>query len=219
MASGAPRLDGVDVAPYFEGGGIQLGGRDKVLKLLAEFAYDFKPGGYRLASGIVSDEYLDCKEAISQPEAQQAVGDLFLAHLDPRAAAVGGLTMGADPIAINAARSGSTSGRPLRWFCVRKAAKEHGLKKTIEGAVRRGESVAVVDDVVTKGGSTIEAIQKCREYGLSVVQVLVLVDREQGGLEAIKKEAGEGVDVRAIFTKAEVRSEWEARRRTLRATA
>jgi len=219
MATGVPRLDGLSCAPYFEGQGMTSDARHKLLELLAKYAYDYKPGAYKLASGIVSDEYLDCKEALSQPAAQEAVGDLFLMNLDTRAVAVGGLTMGADPIAINTARSGSSNGRPLRWFCVRKVAKEHGRKKIIEGAVQPGESVVVVDDVVTKGGSTVEAIQKCRAHGLKVIQVLVLVDREQGGLQAIKEEAGEGVEVRAIFTKAEVSREWEARRQTLRATA
>jgi orotate phosphoribosyltransferase len=183
--------------------------RRKLLELLARYAYDFKPGGFTLVSGQKSDEYLDCKMALSRPEALPLTGALFLSHVDPTAVAVGGLTMGSDPIAISTAHV-SAGARPLRWFSVRKDAKEHGRKKVIEGDVRPGDGVVVVDDVVTTGGSTIQAIQKCRECGLRVVQVLVLVDREQdGGLNGIRDVAGADVPVRAMFTKSEVRQEWE----------
>jgi orotate phosphoribosyltransferase len=118
--------------------------------------------------------------------------------------------MGADPIAISTAAA-SADGRALRWFSVRKEAKEHGRKKLIEGDVTSGAKVVVVDDVVTSGGSTIQAIQKCRDGGLEVLQVLVLVDREEdGGIARIEGEAGAGVRVRAIFRKSEVRAAWEA---------
>jgi orotate phosphoribosyltransferase len=181
-----------------------------LLGLLARYAYSYKPGGFTLVSGKVSDEYLDCKMALSRAEALPALGSVFLGHVDPRAVAVGGLTMGADPIAVSIAYA-SAATRKLAWFSVRKDAKEHGRKKTIEGAVSRGSPVVVLDDVVTTGGSTIQAIQKCREAELRVVQVLALVDREEeGGLRRIEEEAGEGVEVVAIFKKSEVRREWDA---------
>jgi orotate phosphoribosyltransferase len=196
--------------------------RAKLLNLLVEHAYAFKPGGFTLVSGKVSDEYLDCKLALSQPDALRPLGDLFLSHVDARAVAVGGLTMGADPIAMHISRSSADSGRNVRWFAVRKDAKAHGKKKSIEGSVFFGEEVVVVDDVVTSGGSTIQAIQKCRDFGLKVVQVLLLVDREeQDGMQKIREVAGPGVSVSAIFTKGEVAQEWHVRqaKQTLRATA
>ena len=193
--------------------------RAKLLELLAKYAYDYKPGGFRLASGRVSDEYLDCKMALSRAEAQAALGDLVMAYVDRRAVAIGGLTMGSDPIAINAARSSASTARVLSWFSVRKDAKGHGTKKMVEGAVSEGDDVIVVDDVVTTGGSTIDAIEKSRSHGLHVIQVLVLVDREEGGMQSIRDVAGAEVGVSAIFTKSEIRRAWESRQRTSRATA
>jgi orotate phosphoribosyltransferase len=198
--------------------------RSKLLELLATHAYNYKPGGFVLASGKTSDEYLDCKMALSQPSASNPLGSLFLSYIDPRAVAVGGLTMGSDPIAINVSRASADSAHPVRWFSVRKDAKEHGKKKTIEGDVAPGQNVVVVDDVVTTGGSTIQAIEKCRAFGLEVVQVLVLVDREQDdGIQKIREAAGPNVDVVAMFKKSEVRREWDLRhlrqQPTLRATA
>ena len=180
-----------------------------LLGLLAKYAYSYKPGGFTLVSGKVSDEYLDCKMALGRAEALPALGRAFLAHVDPRAVAVGGLTMGADPIAVSIAYA-SAGARNLAWFSVRKDAKEHGRKKTIEGGVSPGSSVVVLDDVVTTGGSTIQAIQKCREADLRVVQALVLVDREEeGGLGRIEQEAGAGVPVLALLKKSDVRRAWE----------
>jgi orotate phosphoribosyltransferase len=191
----------------------------KLLKLLAEFAYDYKVDGFLLASGQTSDEYLDCKKALSRPEALASLGRLVMSGMDDHVEAVGGLTMGSDPIAIATAMV-SNEIRPVRWFSVRKDAKGHGRKKLIEGDVQSGNRVVVVDDVVTTGGSTIQAIEKCREFGLHVVQVIVLVDREQnGGIDAIRSAAGTDVPVTALFTKTEVRQEWDAQRQTLRATA
>ncbi len=185
--------------------------RRKLLELLAQYAYQFRPEGFTLVSGKVSQEYLDCKMALSHAEALPALGNVFFSVLDPRAVAVGGLTMGADPIAI-ATSTASATRRPVRWFSVRKEAKEHGRKKLVEGDVPANAQVVVVDDVVTSGGSTIQAIQKCRDAGLEVVQVLVLVDREQDdGIARIEAEAGPGLEVRAIFKKSEVRAAWDAR--------
>jgi orotate phosphoribosyltransferase len=191
--------------------------RAELLELLATLAYDYNPGAYLLASGKESDEYLDCKMALSHADALPALGRLFLSQVHPRAFAVGGLTMGADPIALATAQV-SAGGRGLRWFSVRKEPKKHGRRKLIEGDVPAG-AVVVVDDVVTTGGSTIDAIKKARADGLDIVQVLVLVDREEeGGLDRIRAEAGASVPVAAIFKKSEIRAEWE-RQRGLRKTA
>ncbi|WP_438037047.1 orotate phosphoribosyltransferase [Sorangium sp. So ce204] len=190
----------------------------KLLKLLAKHAYAYKPGGFKLASGAISDEYLDCKQALSQAEALPALGRALLDMIDPRVTALGGLTMGADPIAIAASYASAEAARPLVWFSVRKDRKEHGRKKMIEGSVRQGVDVAIVDDVVTTGGSTIEAIRKCRDGGLHIVQVIVLVDREQGGLENIRQEVGPEIPIKPVFTKSEVRAEWEAQQKVSRLT-
>ncbi len=217
MRSGALRMEGLDYPTLPT---MAADDKRKLLELLAKYAYDFKPGGYTLASGKVSDEYLDCKMALSQSGALAPLGRVFLSHLNPRVIAVGGLTMGADPIATSTSVAGDLHGRPVRWFSVRKNAKEHGKKKMIEGAVSDGDSVTIVDDVVTRGGSTIEAIEKCRTHGLDVVQVIVLVDREEdGGLQKIREAAGPNVEVVALFTKSIIHREWLAQRQGLRATA
>jgi orotate phosphoribosyltransferase len=123
--------------------------------------------------------------------------------------AIGGLTMGSDPIAMATSQASAGTSHPVRWFSVRKEAKGHGQKKLVEGSVEPGEPVAVVDDVCTSGASTVKAIEAARELGLKVTQVIVLVDREQSdGMANIQKAAGDGVPVMAIFTKSEVKRRW-----------
>ena len=179
-----------------------------LLGCLADHAYEHRPEGFVLASGMTSTEYLDCRAALSHGEALPVLGRTVAREVVAEAVAVGGLTMGADPIAVS---TSLVSGR-LRWFSVRKEPKKHGTKKMIEGDVPKGTAVVVVDDVVTSGGSTIEAIQKARAEGLRVVQVIVLVDREEsGGIARVRAEAGEGVPVVALFTKSEVAAEWRRR--------
>ncbi|HEX7477086.1 MAG TPA: orotate phosphoribosyltransferase [Polyangiales bacterium] len=184
------------------------GNRPLLLEQLARYAYQWSPEKvYPLSSGGFSNEYLDCKSGLSRAEAMAALGPLLCSMLDSSIAAVGGLTMGADPLAMSASQASAQTGRALRWFSVRKDAKEHGLRKKIEGSVRQGERVAVFDDVVTKGDSTIKAIRACRDAGFVVVQVIVLVDREQfEGIAKIRQEAGVPVD--AIFKKSEIATEW-----------
>lgn len=217
-SSSRPRQE-LGYAPILQGQRTVIDDRRNLLELLAKHAYDYSPGRYTLSSGKPSDEYLDCKNALSWPAALPSLGRLVVSYLAPDVVAVGGLTMGADPIAVSASLMSAGAERELRWFLVRKDAKLHGMKKTVEGNVKAGEHVAIVDDVVTTGGSTIDAIKKCREFGLLVEQVIVLVDREQdGGLQNIISEAGPDVPVKAMFTKSEVRREWE-QRQTLRRIA
>jgi orotate phosphoribosyltransferase len=117
--------------------------------------------------------------------------------------------MGSDPIAMSTSQASYGTKRPLRWFTVRKEAKGHGQKKLVEGSVKPGESVVVVDDVCTTGGSTVKAIEAARDFGLEVSQVIVLVDREQSdGIANIRKAAGAGIDVSAVFTKSQVKARW-----------
>jgi len=184
--------------------------RSQLLGFLAEHAYQFRPENpFILVSGATSDEYLDCKLALSQPGAMVSLGQVFLDQLQPGVVAIGGLTMGSDPIAMGSAFASASTEHPVRWFTVRKEPKSHGQMKLIEGSVREGERVAVVDDVVTSGSSTIKAIEECKKAGLQVAQVVVLVDRQQAqGMDHVRKATGENVAVTAIFTKQEIKEKW-----------
>jgi len=186
--------------------------REKLLELLVRHSYRYDASAsFELASGKRSKFYVDCKATTMRGDGQALVGELVAAHLPAGIQAAGGLTMGADPIAIAVASYCTRSGRPLNAFSVRKESKKHGLGRWIEGGVQRGTRVAVIDDVVTTGGSTIDAIKRCREEGLEVGAVVVLVDREEeGGLDAIRKEAGPAVTIARIFRLAELQARAEA---------
>jgi orotate phosphoribosyltransferase len=201
-----------------------MNARAELRDYLARIAYKYSPEKqFLLASGKLSDEYLDCKLALSHPGAMVALGGVFLGCLDQRVLAIGGLTMGSDPIAMSTCFTSASAPRPIRWFTVRKEPKAHGQKKLIEGFVEPGEWIAVVDDVVTSGESTIKAIRACRDFGLSIAQVTVLVDREQqNGMDNIRQAAGPDVAVSAVFTKSEIKTRWlelNPTRPTYRATA
>jgi orotate phosphoribosyltransferase len=184
--------------------------RSTLLEMLARHAYQYSSDRpFLLVSGQYSDEYLDCRLALSQSEGIALTGQVFLERLHMRVVALGGLTMGSDPIAMGTSCVSHRSQHPVRWFTVRKEAKAHGQRRLIEGQVETGECVAIVDDVVTSGSSTIRAIEACRECGLNLVQVLVLVDRQQSdGLANIQSAVGPSVDVSSIFTKEEVKRRW-----------
>jgi orotate phosphoribosyltransferase len=180
-----------------------MGMADRSLaKLLVERSYIH--GDFVLASGRRSQFYFDCKLTTCFAEAMPLIGEAFVSAF--RAAgtqplSVGGLTSGADPIA-NAIAYYSLGQGPVRsMFSVRKDRKQHGTQKWIEGCAE--SPVAIVDDVVTSGGSVIRAIERCREDGYEIVHVAVLVDREEGGMEAIRRVVP-NVPVAAIFKKAEL---------------
>ena len=178
--------------------------RDRLLTMLAERAYQYRPERpFTLSSGALSDYYLDARVVTWDPEAKPLIGALVFAALGGRADAVGGLTLGADPIAGAVAYYSQTVGAPIRAFTVRKQAKAHGTARAVEGAIRPGDRVAIVDDVVTTGTSTLDAIDRCREAGHPITAVVILVDREEGGLRRIQ-DAVPGVDCRALFTRAEL---------------
>jgi len=180
--------------------------RAKLLDLLVTRSYRHaETPSFLLASGKLSDFYIDCKMTTMNGQAMPLVGEVFANQLPDSIHAVGGLTMGADPIAHAIAYYCALQGRAVNAFSVRKEPKKHGTRKWIEGCVEPGCTVVVLDDVVTTGASTIDAIRKCREEGLQVVAITALVDRqEEGGLEAIRREAGADVSVRAIFTKSDI---------------
>jgi orotate phosphoribosyltransferase len=166
--------------------------RARLLDLLKRLAYEERE--VILASGKPSTFYIDCKQAVLTAEGHFLVGTLIcdlLANIAPDVRAVGGLTMGADPIASAVATISYSQNRPIDAFYVRKEAKGHGTQKWIEGDKRvvAGTPVAIVEDVCTTGGSTLKAIERARLHGLDVRRVITLVDREEGGREAVEREA------------------------------
>jgi orotate phosphoribosyltransferase len=154
-------------------------------------------GEVRLTSGRTAQYYVDAKRAILRPEGFLALGELVAAEArDAGATAVGGMTMGADPVACSALAAGAS----VKGFFVRKDRKEHGLQRWVEGPpLDPGEPCLVVEDVVTTGGSTVAAIERVLDEGLEVVGVVSVLDRLAGGAEAIQ-EASRGALYRALTT-------------------
>jgi len=171
--------------------------RETLLEELREHALVI--GEVTLTSGEAAEYYVDAKRALLRPRGFRAVGELLAAEAGWRAAAaVGGMTMGADPLAT--AAIGAQAGEDLVAFFVRKERKEHGLQRWIEGPVlETGSRCLVVEDVVTTGGSTVKAIERILEEGLQIAGVVSVVDRLAGGGEAIEA-AGEGIHYRPLIT-------------------
>ena len=145
-------------------------------------------GKVTLSSGLEAEYYVDAKRAILRPEGFLALGELVRAEAERQGAtAVGGLTMGADPVACAALAAGAD----VKAFFVRKDRKAHGLQRWVEGPpLDPGERCLIVEDVVTTGGSTVQAIERVREEGFEVVGVVSVLDRLAGGGEAIEAAAG-----------------------------
>ena len=184
---------------------------EKLLRLVVRLSYFREPGRqFRLASGRTSDYYIECALTTTNPAAIPLIGALVHARLPTAAVAVGGPTMGADPIAAAVAFHSAATAHPVAWFSVRKAAKEHGATRWLEGSARPGDAVAVVEDVITSGGSLIEAVRKCHAEGLRVLRAVVLVDREEdGGRARVEKALGEvGADFEALFTRGQLERAW-----------
>jgi orotate phosphoribosyltransferase len=173
--------------------------KQQLLNLLKEKSFQYRPDPpFKLASGRESPYYLDCRPTTHNAQGLALIGEIFFDLIrDLKVKAIGGLTMGADPIAHAVALTSYLQGRPINSFSVRKEPKEHGIGKRVEGDARPGDRVVIVEDVITTGGSTLQAITAAREYGLEVVQVIVLVDREEGGREAVEKLVSE---FEAVFT-------------------
>jgi orotate phosphoribosyltransferase len=175
-----------------------------LIALLAERSA--KRGQFTLASGKQSTFYIDARLTTMSPEGLSIIGPLALSVLgktDWRVDAIGGLTLGADPISYAISYASAQSNRPLRAFTVRKEAKDHGTGKLLEGPFRRGDRVAVIEDVITTGGSALRAIDAVRAAHGIVAGVLALVDREEGGRQAIE---GAGVSVVALVTAGQIMS-------------
>ncbi len=177
---------------------------DRLISLLAERSV--RRGTFTLASGKQSSVYVDARLTTMSPEGLATIGPLGLeriraAGLDPDA--VGGLTLGADPVAYAIAYASALAGSPLRAFTVRKEAKVHGTGKLIEGPFTPGDRVVIIEDVITTGGSALRAIDAVRAAGGIIIGVLAVVDREEGGQEAL---AAAGVPIVALATASEVLS-------------
>lgn len=185
--------------------------REALMALLLQKSV--RTGKFTLASGKESDLYIDCRVTTLDAMGANMVGVLGWAKVRdsimarfPEVSAIGGMTLGADPISL---AIGMVSGQErgidaLRVFVVRKEPKGHGRNRRIEGNFKPGDHVVVVDDVITTGGSTLKAIDAIEEEGGKVVAALVLVDREEGGREAIEAR---GIPVYPLFTRKQLLSE------------
>lgn len=165
-----------------------------------------RTGQFKLASGAESTVYVDGKLTTCSPEAMPLIGRAFLCKMAERGwipDAVGGLTVGADPIAFAVARESTEFGRPISAFIVRKEPKPHGMGRFIEGIdAPSGLQVVIIDDVCTKGGSTGQAIDKARDAGMKVLGAICLVDREMGARELLEEKYNCPFD--CIFTLTEL---------------
>ncbi|MBZ0156037.1 MAG: orotate phosphoribosyltransferase [Alphaproteobacteria bacterium] len=184
--------------------------KERLVRLLYEkaFKYSEEPV-FKLVSGRMSNYYFNCKTVTLHPEGMYTIGNVIFEMIkDLPATGIGGLTLGADPIAGAVAYTSYLKGKPIEAFVVRKTAKSHGTMQWVEGNVRAGDTVVIVDDVITTGKSTIEAITKAREAGLSIIKVIALVDRQEGGYEAISEVMRETAVpyrmVEAVVTREEV---------------
>jgi orotate phosphoribosyltransferase len=161
--------------------------RAALLALIRAKALKF--GNFTLASGKKATYYLDGKQVTLDAEGARLIGEgmLDLMAGGPMPAAVGGMSIGADPITAAVVTMSAVRGTPLRGFMVRKEPKGHGTNQYVEGPVQPGEEVVIVEDVVTTGGSSLTAIERVEQFGLKVSGVLAIVDRMEGGAEAFRR--------------------------------
>lgn len=175
--------------------------RRRLLELIKETSFKQSEAAiFHLASGIDSRFYVDCKQALSLPEARKLIGELIFERVHRDAFdAIGGLEIGAYPIATSVSdKIFDESGKSVRVFVVRKEAKKHGIRKLVAGFVKSGDRALIVDDVITSGSSAIQAIRSAREEGLIVNRVIALVDREESdGKANIERE---NVRFEALFS-------------------
>lgn len=162
-----------------------------VLSALREhvFTHSLKTGDFTLKSGRKSSWFLDTKQTACRPDGIVLVADAALSVIPPEATAIGGLTMGADPVAFGIGAVAATRGISLRTFSVRKEAKDHGVTGRIAGALQPGDKVVVTEDTVTRGTSIFEAVDVVRGFGAEVVLITVIVDRG-GTCAAMAQESG-----------------------------
>lgn len=174
--------------------------KNELLDIVCKTSFKFsEEPTFKLASGKMSHFYVNCKPTTLSPRGMFLVGNLvFEAVKDLDITGIGGLTFGADPIAVATSFASELGGKPIKAFSIRKELKDHGIINWVEGDMAKGEKVVIIDDVITTGGSTIKAIERARVQGLEVVRVVTLIDRQEGGLENVRKYVD---DVRAIITR------------------
>lgn len=179
--------------------------RRELLRLLA--SKSFRLGEFKLSSGATSDYYIDCRTTTLDAKGSRLTGEVFLEEIRKRGwkpQAIGGLTMGADPIVVAL----SVVSSELHGFLVRKAEKQHGTGQRIEGFREKGARVVIADDVCTTGNSTVQAIEAAREFGFEIVGVMCLVERQEAkGRPHVEKAAAPAQFV-SIFTASDVRAEY-----------
>lgn len=170
------------------------------------FQYSSEPT-FQLVSGLKSHFYVNCKPTTLSARGMFLAGHLMFAEIkELNVVGVGGLTFGADPIAVATAFASELKGSAVNAFSIRKTQKDHGIVRWIEGDVEPDQRVAIIDDVATTGGSTIKAIKRARAEGLEVTKAVILVDRQEGGMENIRQHVAE---VSSIVTRDELLERWE----------
>jgi orotate phosphoribosyltransferase len=192
-------------APAARGDGGQSVAEKKarLLAIIRERSFLTEGGPFKLASGATSDYYLDMKPTMFSAEGLSLIGDIVYGMVrdDRRVEAVGGLELGAVPIA-NAVSMRSLSERPVDAFVVRKEAKDHGTSKKIDGNFRDTAHVVLLEDVTTSGGSLMQAVHAVRARGATVTKIITIVDRLEGAAENFRKE---GIALEAVFTIRDLR--------------
>jgi orotate phosphoribosyltransferase len=195
--------------------------RQQLLALLAR--HSFRLGSFQLSSGGTSDYYIDCRTTTLHAEGASLTARVVLDEVQRRGwqpEAIGGMTMGADPIVVGVAMLSAQECHPrafnasdpapgplIHGFLVRKAEKSHGTGQRIEGFREKGARVVIVDDVCTTGASTVQAIEAAREFGFQVVGVVCLVEREEAKGRPAVEQAAQGAPFVSIFTASDVRAE------------
>jgi len=175
--------------------------KNRLIQHIKEHSYEYRKEPFKLSSGKLSHHYFDLKKTAYSPEGQYLIGNIFydqIQQLGLKPDAIGGLTMGADPITSSVVHTSYLKGNPIEGIAIRKERKEHGLMRIIEGNYKDGDRMVILDDVVTTGGSTIQAIDTAREHNLNIVAVIVLLDR--GENNGIKNIESKGVPVYSILT-------------------
>src|SRR5882672_5184201 len=178
--------------------------RQELLEMLAQKS--FRLGEFKLSSGATSDYYIDCRTTTLDARGAQLTGQVFLEEIREQEwepTAIGGLTLGADPIVVAVAVTSGT----IHGFLVRKSEKQHGTGRRIEGYAEKGARVVIVDDVCTTGSSTIQAIEAAREFGFEIAGLMCLVEREEAKGRPAVERAAQPAPFVSIFTATEVRKQ------------
>lgn len=183
----------------------------ELIDMLCQMSFKFSQEPiYKLVSGRMSQFYINCKPVTLNARGMFLAGHLIFDSIkDDDVTAVGGLTFGADPLAVATAFTSEIKNRPIHAFSIRKTRKDHGMIRWIEGDIQPGERVVIIDDVATTGGSTIKAIERARTEGLEVAKAVIFVDRQEGGVQNIKQHVSK---VSSIITRDELLERYQSQK-------